>query len=163
MLLFCLFFFFSRYDVAFGLACINEHQEDKQCEDYQVILTCPSDFCQSKFPKRFLCIAVKHILSLISYTTPQYSRVYWLYKKISGASGFKKDANEKKVESLFYIFPYLKIICCSYLLVKNNSAVRQKCTFSLIWTNRWRHNDSVHFYIWSMAMPYWNMKQLTVL
>ncbi|XP_075898218.1 mucin-5AC [Nelusetta ayraudi] len=38
---------FMAYDVAFGLACINEHQEDKQCEDYQVILTCPSDFCQS--------------------------------------------------------------------------------------------------------------------
>ncbi|KAM3618486.1 uncharacterized protein V6R79_020968 [Siganus canaliculatus] len=37
---------FLSYDATFGFACINEKQRDKQCEDYQVILTCPSDFCQ---------------------------------------------------------------------------------------------------------------------
>uniref|UniRef100_A0A3B5B4D1 Si:dkey-205h13.2 n=1 Tax=Stegastes partitus TaxID=144197 RepID=A0A3B5B4D1_9TELE len=37
---------FLSYDVTFGFACINEKQKSKQCEDYQVILTCPSDFCQ---------------------------------------------------------------------------------------------------------------------
>ncbi|XP_069567079.1 uncharacterized protein [Brachyistius frenatus] len=37
---------FLSYDVNFGFACINEKQKSKQCEDYQVILTCPSDFCQ---------------------------------------------------------------------------------------------------------------------
>uniref|UniRef100_A0A4W6FME7 WxxW domain-containing protein n=1 Tax=Lates calcarifer TaxID=8187 RepID=A0A4W6FME7_LATCA len=40
---------YLSYDVAFGFACINEKQKSKQCEDYQVILTCPSDFCQGKF------------------------------------------------------------------------------------------------------------------
>uniref|UniRef100_A0A672GTL8 WxxW domain-containing protein n=1 Tax=Salarias fasciatus TaxID=181472 RepID=A0A672GTL8_SALFA len=39
---------FLSYDVQFGFACINEEQKSKQCEDYQVILTCPSDFCQGK-------------------------------------------------------------------------------------------------------------------
>ncbi|CAG6021863.1 unnamed protein product, partial [Menidia menidia] len=34
------------YNVQFGFACINEKQKSKQCEDYQVILTCPSDFCK---------------------------------------------------------------------------------------------------------------------
>ncbi|XP_047425803.1 uncharacterized protein si:dkey-205h13.2 [Mugil cephalus] len=37
---------FLSYDVTFGFACINEKQKSKQCEDYQVSLTCPSDFCQ---------------------------------------------------------------------------------------------------------------------
>ncbi|KAM8754214.1 mucin-5B [Acanthopagrus schlegelii] len=37
---------FLSYDVSFGFACINGKQKSKQCEDYQVILTCPSDFCQ---------------------------------------------------------------------------------------------------------------------
>ncbi|XP_019129399.2 uncharacterized protein LOC104928634 [Larimichthys crocea] len=36
---------FLSYDVNFGFACINDKQESKQCEDYEVILTCPSDFC----------------------------------------------------------------------------------------------------------------------
>ncbi|XP_034393731.1 mucin-5AC isoform X2 [Cyclopterus lumpus] len=37
---------FLSYDVTFGFACINGKQSGKQCKDYQVILTCPSDFCQ---------------------------------------------------------------------------------------------------------------------
>ncbi|KAK5864265.1 hypothetical protein PBY51_001219 [Eleginops maclovinus] len=37
---------FLSYDAHFGFACMNEKQRNKQCEDYQVILTCPSDFCQ---------------------------------------------------------------------------------------------------------------------
>ncbi|XP_044207409.1 cartilage intermediate layer protein 2 [Thunnus albacares] len=37
---------YLSYDVSFGFACINEKQKSKQCEDYQVMLTCPSDFCQ---------------------------------------------------------------------------------------------------------------------
>ncbi|XP_035501792.1 uncharacterized protein si:dkey-205h13.2 [Scophthalmus maximus] len=37
---------FLSYDVTFGFACINEKQRGKRCEDYQVTLTCPSDFCQ---------------------------------------------------------------------------------------------------------------------
>ncbi|XP_033485700.1 mucin-5AC [Epinephelus lanceolatus] len=37
---------FLSYDAAFGFACISEKQRNKQCEDYQVILTCPPDFCQ---------------------------------------------------------------------------------------------------------------------
>ncbi|XP_051281007.1 uncharacterized protein si:dkey-205h13.2 isoform X2 [Dicentrarchus labrax] len=37
---------YLSYDVTFGFACINKEQRSKQCEDYQVILTCPSDFCQ---------------------------------------------------------------------------------------------------------------------
>ncbi|XP_023271435.1 uncharacterized protein LOC111661954 [Seriola lalandi dorsalis] len=36
---------YLSYDVTFGFACINKKQKSKQCEDYQVILTCPSDFC----------------------------------------------------------------------------------------------------------------------
>lgn len=43
----------SSYDVTFGFACINEHQRREQCEDYQVVLTCPSHFCQGKFPGRY--------------------------------------------------------------------------------------------------------------
>lgn len=46
------FFLISSYDIAFGFACINEKQKSKQCEDYQVILTCPSDFCQGTFSCR---------------------------------------------------------------------------------------------------------------
>uniref|UniRef100_A0A667Z8R1 WxxW domain-containing protein n=1 Tax=Myripristis murdjan TaxID=586833 RepID=A0A667Z8R1_9TELE len=37
---------FLSYDVTFGFACINKEQEAGRCEDYQVLLTCPSDFCQ---------------------------------------------------------------------------------------------------------------------
>ncbi|XP_076022344.1 uncharacterized protein LOC143012894 [Genypterus blacodes] len=37
---------FLSYNVEFGLVCINEDQVGGQCEDYQVMLTCPSDFCQ---------------------------------------------------------------------------------------------------------------------
>ncbi|XP_037134958.1 transmembrane protein 269 isoform X1 [Syngnathus acus] len=38
---------FLSYDVTFGFACINENQKSsKQCEDYEVLLTCPSDFCR---------------------------------------------------------------------------------------------------------------------
>ncbi|XP_041800879.1 uncharacterized protein si:dkey-205h13.2 [Chelmon rostratus] len=37
---------FLSYDATFGFACINKKQACKKCEDYQVILTCPSDFCQ---------------------------------------------------------------------------------------------------------------------
>uniref|UniRef100_A0A8D3BGI9 Si:dkey-205h13.2 n=1 Tax=Scophthalmus maximus TaxID=52904 RepID=A0A8D3BGI9_SCOMX len=40
---------FLSYDVTFGFACINEKQRGKRCEDYQVTLTCPSDFCQGEF------------------------------------------------------------------------------------------------------------------
>uniref|UniRef100_A0A3Q1FKU5 Si:dkey-205h13.2 n=1 Tax=Acanthochromis polyacanthus TaxID=80966 RepID=A0A3Q1FKU5_9TELE len=40
---------FLSYDVSFGFACINEKQKNKQCEDYQVIFICPSDFCRGKF------------------------------------------------------------------------------------------------------------------
>uniref|UniRef100_A0A3B4TEU8 WxxW domain-containing protein n=1 Tax=Seriola dumerili TaxID=41447 RepID=A0A3B4TEU8_SERDU len=43
---------YLSYDVTFGFACINKKQKSKQCEDYQVILTCPSDFCQGKFSCR---------------------------------------------------------------------------------------------------------------
>uniref|UniRef100_A0A667YNE2 WxxW domain-containing protein n=1 Tax=Myripristis murdjan TaxID=586833 RepID=A0A667YNE2_9TELE len=39
---------FLSYDVTFGFACINKEQEAGRCEDYQVLLTCPSDFCQGK-------------------------------------------------------------------------------------------------------------------
>lgn len=46
--LFCSFLY-SSYDVTSGFVCINEKQRSKQCEDYQVILTCPTDFCQGKF------------------------------------------------------------------------------------------------------------------
>lgn len=46
--LFCSFLY-SSYDVTSGFVCINEKQRSKQCEDYQVILTCPADFCQGKF------------------------------------------------------------------------------------------------------------------
>lgn len=59
------FLSFFRYNVAFGFVCINKHQEDKQCDDYQVILTCPSDFCQSKL--WLLCIAMTGCLSPILY------------------------------------------------------------------------------------------------
>ncbi|XP_035014454.1 uncharacterized protein si:dkey-205h13.2 isoform X2 [Hippoglossus stenolepis] len=37
---------FLSYDVTFGFVCINDKQRSKQCEDYQVVLTCPPDFCQ---------------------------------------------------------------------------------------------------------------------
>lgn len=37
---------YLAYDVTFGFACINDKQKNKQCEDYQVILTCPPDFCK---------------------------------------------------------------------------------------------------------------------
>lgn len=50
---FICFVLYSSYDVTFGFACINEKQRSKQCEDYQVILTCPSDFCQGKFSCRW--------------------------------------------------------------------------------------------------------------
>ncbi|KAF3861168.1 hypothetical protein F7725_001423, partial [Dissostichus mawsoni] len=40
------FLSYAGYDTTFGFACMNEKQSRKQCEDYQVILTCPSDFCQ---------------------------------------------------------------------------------------------------------------------
>lgn len=46
---------FPSYDVTFGFACINGRQRSKQCEDYQVILTCPSDFCQGKESFRCKC------------------------------------------------------------------------------------------------------------
>ncbi|XP_077371422.1 mucin-5AC-like [Festucalex cinctus] len=39
---------FLFYDVTFGFACINDKQKnDKQCEDYEVLLTCPCDFCRT--------------------------------------------------------------------------------------------------------------------
>ncbi|XP_051914489.1 uncharacterized protein LOC127596255 [Hippocampus zosterae] len=39
---------FLFYNVIFGFACINENQKNaKQCEDYKVVLTCPSDFCHT--------------------------------------------------------------------------------------------------------------------
>nr|XP_061828086.1 uncharacterized protein LOC133614254 [Nerophis lumbriciformis] len=36
---------FLTHDVTFGLACINNQQQRQQCEDYEVMLVCPSDFC----------------------------------------------------------------------------------------------------------------------
>ncbi|XP_048097017.1 uncharacterized protein si:dkey-205h13.2 [Alosa alosa] len=37
---------FLSYDVTFGFVCINSEQRKGTCDDYQVMLTCPSDFCQ---------------------------------------------------------------------------------------------------------------------
>ncbi|XP_061667076.1 uncharacterized protein LOC133495980 [Syngnathoides biaculeatus] len=37
---------FLSNDVTFGFACINENQPtNQQCADYEVMMTCPSDFC----------------------------------------------------------------------------------------------------------------------
>ncbi|KAJ8369770.1 hypothetical protein SKAU_G00097980 [Synaphobranchus kaupii] len=37
---------YLSYDVIFGFVCINSDQRYGKCKNYQVMLTCPSDFCQ---------------------------------------------------------------------------------------------------------------------
>ncbi|KAJ8372067.1 hypothetical protein AAFF_G00294810 [Aldrovandia affinis] len=34
------------YDITFGFVCINSEQRKGRCKNYQVMLTCPSDFCR---------------------------------------------------------------------------------------------------------------------